>query len=142
MALDMPKTLDEWNALAAPCLPGTLGITFEKVEPTEVVARVTARMELMAPNGFFHGGSVVALADTCCGFGTVRSLPEGATGFTTIDLSTNFLSTTREGDVVCRAAPLHQGRSTQVWDATVTSEASGRVMAHFRCTQMVLWPRG
>ena len=141
MTLARPKTIDEWNALGRDYLQGHLGMTFEVVEPTEVVARLDVRKALMAPNEFLHAASVVGLADSCCGYGTVRSLPDGAVGFTTIDLSSSFLGTAREGEIVCRAAPLHQGRSTQVWDATVTSEVSGKVMAHFRCTQMILWPR-
>ncbi len=28
---------------------------------------------------------------------------------------------------------------TQVWDAEVTDETSGKVIAQFRCTQMVLY---
>jgi 1,4-dihydroxy-2-naphthoyl-CoA hydrolase len=96
---------------------------------------------VMAPNGYLHAASVVALADTSCGYGCVASLPQGASGFTTIELKANFLGTAREGAVVCRATPVHLGRTTQVWDAAVSVEASGAKIALFRCTQMVLWPK-
>jgi len=36
---------------------------------------------------------------------------------------------------------LHGGRMTQVWDAEATNATTGKVMAVFRCTQMVLYPR-
>jgi 1,4-dihydroxy-2-naphthoyl-CoA hydrolase len=52
------RTADEWNARGAENLPGLVGIVFEKVEPTEVVARVTVRKALMAPNGYLHAGTV------------------------------------------------------------------------------------
>ncbi|QCH22565.1 Putative esterase [Mycobacteroides salmoniphilum] len=68
-------------------------------------------------------------------------LPEGATGFTTIELKTNFLGSARDGKLTGTAVPVHRGRSTQLWDATVTSD-DGRTLAVFRCTQLVLWPRG
>jgi 1,4-dihydroxy-2-naphthoyl-CoA hydrolase len=84
---------------------------------------------------------VVTLADTCCGYGTVRGLPAGATGFTTVELKSNFFGSTREGVIVCVARPLHQGRTTQVWDAIVTPEGATKPIAQFRCTQMVLWPK-
>jgi uncharacterized protein (TIGR00369 family) len=100
---------------------------------------VAVRKALMAPNGYLHAGTVVTLADTCCGYGTVAALPEGAKGFTTIELKSNFLGTAREGHIACRATPVHLGRTTQVWDAVVTSEATGAKIALFRCTQMVLW---
>jgi uncharacterized protein (TIGR00369 family) len=142
MDISIPQTLAEWNAVGAEYLPGHLGLVFERVEPKEVVARMTARKALGAWNGYLHAGAVVSLADTCCGYGTVRSLPKGATGFTTVELKSNFFGSAREGTVVCVARPLHQGRTTQVWDATVTPEGSARPIAQFRNTQLILWPRG
>ncbi|MEX2517767.1 MAG: PaaI family thioesterase [Paracoccaceae bacterium] len=142
MSGDLPDTLEGWNARIAGYFPGLLGARFTKVEADGVTGAFDVRPELFAPNGFLHAGSVVALADTCCGFGAMLALPPGASGFTTIDLSSNFLSTALAGAVTAHARPLHLGRATQVWDAVVTSEATGRVMAHFRCTQMVLWPKG
>jgi uncharacterized protein (TIGR00369 family) len=114
---------------------------FLKVEPHEVVATLEARKALGAWNGYLHAGAVVSLADTCCGYGTVRSLPQGAVGFTTIELKSNFFSSVREGLVICTARPLHQGRTTQVWDATVALEGAQKPMAQFRNTQMILWPK-
>jgi uncharacterized protein (TIGR00369 family) len=141
MDISRLRTAEEWNARGAENLPGLLGIVFEKVESAEVVAKVTVRKTLMAPNGYLHAGTVVTLADTCCGYGTVMSLPEGASGFTTIELKSNFFGSAREGTIVCVARPLHQGRTTQVWDATVTPMGGSKPIAQFRCTQMVLWPK-
>ena len=142
MDIRIPQTLEEWNAAGADYLPGHLGMTFIKVEEDEVVATFEARKALGAWNGYLHAGAVVSLADTCCGYGTVRSLPAGASGFTTIELKSNFFGSAREGRVVCTARPLHQGRTTQVWDAIVTPESGAKQIAQFRCTQMVLWPKG
>jgi len=105
------------------------------------VARLTVRKLLKAWNGFLHAGAVVTLADTCCGYGTVRALPAGAAGFTTLELKSNFLGTAHDGDIRCTARPLHQGRATQVWDAVVTADGSAKSIAQFRCTQMILWPK-
>jgi 1,4-dihydroxy-2-naphthoyl-CoA hydrolase len=142
MDIKIPQTLAEWNAAGAEYLPGHLGLTFLKVEPQEVIAKVTARKALGAWNGYLHAGAVVSLADTCCGYGTVRGLPAGAAGFTTIELKSNFFGSACEGVVVCVARPLHQGRTTQVWDAIVTPEGSAKPIAQFRNTQLILWPRG
>jgi 1,4-dihydroxy-2-naphthoyl-CoA hydrolase len=139
--INIPRTLDEWNSAGAGYLPGHLGMVFSKVDPDEVVGRMQVRTVLEAWNGFLHAGSVVSLADTCCGYGTLRSLPAGASGFTTIELKSNFLSTARDGAIVCTARPLHQGRTTQVWDAKVQREGADGAIAHFRCTQMILWPK-
>lgn len=139
--LQIPQTLEDWNSSGSDYLPGLLGMTFATVEPALVVATLPVRRALAAWNGFLHAGTVVSLADTCCGYGTVRSLPLGASGFTTIELKSNFVGTAREGAIVCTARPLHQGRTTQVWDAVVCREEAENAIAHFRCTQMILWPR-
>jgi uncharacterized protein (TIGR00369 family) len=141
MDIAVPGTLAEWNAAGADYLPGLLGFKFLEVEPERVVATATAGKALGSWNGYLHAAAVVALADTCCGYGTVRSLPPGAGGFTTIELKTNFFGTLREGVIVCTARPLHKGRTTQVWDAVVTPEGAARPIAQFRCTQLVLWPK-
>ncbi len=96
------------------------------------------RSELMAPNGFLHAASVIALADTACGYGVIAYLPEGARGFTTIELKSNFLGTAREGVLTCEAVRVHNGRTTQVWDATVKDGSTGKTVALFRCTQIIL----
>ena len=136
-----PRGLDEWNEAGQEYLPGFLGMEFTKVTPDEVIGLMRIRPQLLVWNGFLHAGTLVSLADTCCGYGAVASLPQGASGFTTLELKTNFLSTLREGTIKCTARPLHQGRTTQVWDANVQPEEGGAALAHFRCTQMILWPR-
>jgi 1,4-dihydroxy-2-naphthoyl-CoA hydrolase len=132
-------TPQAFNARSTGHLPGLLGLEILAVAADGVSSRLAVRREVMAPNGFLHAASVIALADTSCGDGCVATLPEGAKGFTTIELKSNFLGTARDGFIACRATPVHLGRTTQVWDAVVTNEASGAKIALFRCTQMVLW---
>jgi uncharacterized protein (TIGR00369 family) len=134
-------TREHFQSFGAGHLPGHLGVEILTVSPALVESRLAVNRQVMAPNGYLHAASVVALADTSCGYGCVAALPEGASGFTTIELKANFLGTARDGAIVCRATPLHRGRTTQVWDAVVTVEGSGAKIALFRCTQMVLWPK-
>jgi uncharacterized protein (TIGR00369 family) len=131
-----------FEALGEGLLPGVLGIEFDSVESNAVRSRLAVERRHMAPNGFVHAASVIALADTSCGYGCASSLPDGATGFTTIELKSNFMGTAAEGAVLtCRARLVHGGRSTQLWDAEVADDATGRTLALFRCTQMVLYPK-
>jgi uncharacterized protein (TIGR00369 family) len=118
-------------------LPGELGIEMLEVKPGFVKSRLPVSKRLMAPNGFLHAASVIALADTSAGYGCIASLPEGARGFTTIELKSNFLGTATEGAIECEATAVHLGKTTQVWDAVVT-DGKGKILALFRCTQMVL----
>ena len=139
--LERRMTPEHFKTFGDGYLPGMLGVEIVSVGEAGVESRLAVRREVMAPNGFLHAASVVALADTSCGYGCVALLPEGAKGFTTIELKSNFLGTAREGAIRCRATPLHLGRNTQVWDAVITNEANDARIALFRCTQMVLWPR-
>jgi len=136
---DIPKTLEELSAFGNGYLPELVGFQPLLVEAGKVEARMSIRQHLLAPNGYLHGASVVALADTACGYGTLANLPAGAFGFTTIELKTNFLGTCRAGGVRAVAICVHTGRTTQVWDATITDESNGKTIAVFRCTQLLLY---
>ena len=122
-------------------LPGLFGFRPLAVSQGRLDAELEIRPELLAPNGFLHAATVIALADTACGYGTLAHLPDERHNFTTIELKCNFLATAREGTLACTARAAHLGRATQVWDATVTRKADGATTALFRCTQMVLPPR-
>jgi uncharacterized protein (TIGR00369 family) len=121
-------------------LPGWFGLKVAEIETGRMVLTMEIQPEMLAPNGFLHAASVIALADTACGFATIAHLPEGAESFTTIELKTNFFSTQRTGMLSCVATAIHTGRNTQVWDAEVVGDG-GKRLALFRCTQMVLWPK-
>ncbi|MCB0188774.1 MAG: PaaI family thioesterase [Caldilineaceae bacterium] len=120
-------------------LSAHLGIELVAVRPGYLCAQLEIAPHHIAANGYLHGGSVVALADTACGFGCFASLPEDANNFTTIELKSNFLRTTTAGVLRAEAHLVHGGRRTQVWDATVF-DAQARALALFRCTQMILYP--
>jgi uncharacterized protein (TIGR00369 family) len=124
-----------------PLVPGQLGCVFDHSARDLVSGHIDVTENLIAGTGFLFAPAVIALADACAGIGCGNNIPEGAS-FTTIELKTNFLSSARIGErVTCRCVPVHLGRQTHVWDSVVTNETTGRVMALFRCTQIVLMPR-
>lgn len=122
-------------------LPGHLGLEIVELAEGRARMRCEIRQHHLANNGYLHAGSVVTLADTTAGFGCVANFPEGATGFTTMELKTNFLGTLLEGAMVAEGRMVHGGRTTQVWDVDVSDEATGRALALFRCTQLLIYPR-
>ena len=134
-------TLEELNQRGVGKLPGLVGIVFTGVGEREIRSELTIRPELLAPNGYLHAGTVITLADTSAGYGCFINLPKGANGFTTIELKSNHLGTALEGTLECHARAVHTGKNTQVWDATVTHRDTGKTIALFRCTQMVLYPK-
>ncbi|MFC5459992.1 PaaI family thioesterase [Massilia niabensis] len=134
-------TLESLNQRGTGTFPGYLGIEITEVGEGRLAARLPIKPHLLAPNGYLHAGSIVSLADTAAGYACIVHLPEGATNFTTIELKSNHVGTAREGAIACVATAAHIGRTTQVWDVTVTNEANGKTIALFRCTQMILYPK-
>lgn len=132
-------TADQLNSRSTGTLAGLIGLKILSVEQGRVTSRLETRPELLAANGYLHAATVVALADTTCGYGTFAHLPEGAQSFTTIELKSNFVGTARDGFITCEALLLHAGRTTQVWDAQVKDGKTGRMIALFRCTQMLVY---
>ncbi|WP_310634274.1 MULTISPECIES: PaaI family thioesterase [unclassified Paraburkholderia] len=119
-------------------LPELLGFRAVALEQGILRAELDIRSNLLAPNGFLHAATVICLADTACGYGCYAHLPPTAKNFTTVELKSNFVGTAREGTLSVVATGVHLGRSTQIWDATVTGP-DGKTTALFRCTQMVLY---
>jgi uncharacterized protein (TIGR00369 family) len=136
--LSPEKLAELMNRRSEGYLPALLGFTLISVSKELVRARMEIAKHHLAPNDYLHAASVIALADTTCGYATIINLPEGTGGFTTIELKTNFLGTSREGVIFCDGTPAHIGKRTMVWDARVWDEKSGRNLALFRCTQMIL----
>jgi uncharacterized protein (TIGR00369 family) len=134
-------TIEVLNQRGQEYLPGYLGIEMLELSQGQMHSRMPVKKLHFAPNDFLHAASVVALADTSCGYATIAHLPEGASSFTTIELKSNHLGTVREGSIACVATAQHLGKTTQVWDAVVSDEATGKTIALFRCTQMVLWKK-
>lgn len=134
-------SIEELNERAKGHFPHLLGIVATHCGERTFDMEMAIRPEHLAPNNFLHAGSIVALADTAAGYGCLSQLPEGADSFTTIELKSNFLGTARGGLLKAHARGVHLGRTTQVWDVTVTHADTGKTLALFRCTQMILWPK-
>lgn len=114
-----------------------LGARLVESTPERVVFEMPVTQDLANRNGVLHGGAIMGLADNAGGTATFLNLPEGLST-TTVESKTNFLRPVRIGDTaraVCE--PLHRGRTTQVWQTTVT-RGDGKVAAIVTQTQLVL----
>jgi len=129
------------NDFASKKHPGLVGVEVLTCEAELVTGRLPVTETLVAGTGFLWAPIVITLADWLCACGIGSHLPAGAS-FTTLEIKTNFLGTVRAGGAIFgKARPVHLGRTTQVWDVEVSDESNGKVIALFRCTQMVLQPR-
>jgi uncharacterized protein (TIGR00369 family) len=132
---------EEVRKLSVDDLPSRMGVVINHVGSGEVRSALAVKPWLLAPNTFLHAGAVIVLADVSAGYGCIANLPAGAVGFTTVELKSNHVGTARDGTIECVAKAMHLGRTTQVWDAIVTHRESGKTVALFRCTQMVLYAK-
>ena len=130
-------TADEMQKLIAPLFPGLMGVEIEEAGQEKIVASLLVRPDLCTAGGVCHGGALMAFADTVGAIGTVMNLPAGART-TTIESKTNFMGAAPVNTrIVSESIPLHRGRTTQVWQTTIRSEA-GKLVAVVTQTQMVL----
>jgi uncharacterized protein (TIGR00369 family) len=128
---------EEFQKLIAPLFPGLMGITIKEASKERIVASMLVRPDLCTAGGVCHGGAYMALADTLGAIGTVVNLPPN-TRTTTIESKTNFLgAAVVNSEVMAESVPLHRGRTTQVWQTTIRSQA-GKLCAIVMQTQMVL----
>jgi len=115
-------------------------MVIDRCDAEGVEGHLVVSEEVIAGTGFLFAQVVVGLADYLCAMGVPFHMPRECS-FTTVELKTNFLGSARAGErIECRATPAHVGRTTQVWDARVDNATTGRPMALFRNTQLVLFP--
>jgi uncharacterized protein (TIGR00369 family) len=129
----------EVNARIRGRFAGLVGVELTQVEPGEARSRLELREELMNTVGSLHAATMVAMADTTSGAGCLASLPEGASGFTTLELKVNFVGSVRRGSIRCTARLRHGGKTTQHWEAVIEDEATGKPVAFFSCTELLFY---
>ena len=123
-------------------LDGTLGVQIRSATKEEVVAFVDVDHRHRQPFGLLHGGVYALIAESAASIGgALTAIPAGG-GAVGMSNNTAFLKPFKgEGRLTSTARRIHGGRTTQVWDATITAETTGKLMALFRCTQIILWPK-
>ena len=119
--------------------PGFIGIEILNISSDVSTAKLKIQEWHFAPNGYVHAGTIVTLADTLAGYSCLYNLPDNGVSFTTMELKTNFIGAAKGGSIKAEATLQHAGKTTQVWDVTVTNEENNKTIALFRCTQLILY---
>jgi uncharacterized protein (TIGR00369 family) len=133
----MTTATQQIQQVLAPLFPGLMGITLVEAGPERVVATMAVRPDLCTTGGTLHGGAIMAFADTLGAVGTFMNLPQGART-TTVDSSTKFIGAAPQGSTVTgEATAFHRGRTTQVWQTLICTEA-GKLCAVVTQTQLVI----
>lgn len=115
---------------------GHLGIEIDEIQPTRVTGHMVVRREHLNAAAQTHGAILMGLADVVAAHATIMSLPANCST-TTLESKTNFLRASGPGTIWAESVPLHQGRSTMVWQTTIRDEA-GQKLAVTLQTQLIL----
>ena len=117
-------------------LPVMLGVRVLEVSPERVTAELQVKREHFNRNGRVGGGVLMAMADVMGAAGSVMHRPDGYRGGT-LESKTNFFSAARGPVLNGVCVPLHIGRTTSVWQTSIT-DSDGRMVAMVVQTQMAL----
>lgn len=117
-------------------LAAHLGITVAEAAPGRVVLMMPVTPQHHQPFGYLHGGASVVLAETVASIGGFLNCPSGKAAFG-LEINANHLRPVRSGTLRAVGEPLHLGRTTQVWQITITDERD-RPVCVSRCTLAVV----
>jgi uncharacterized protein (TIGR00369 family) len=118
-----------------------LDMSLDEVERGRTVFSIVADELFENPMGTMHGGIVATLVDTAMGCAISSTLPADA-GFTTLELSTNFVRaiTTATGRVHAEGRVIHGGGRVATTEARVYDD-SGTLYAHATSTCLIIRSR-
>ncbi|MEM7102934.1 MAG: PaaI family thioesterase [Bacteroidota bacterium] len=137
--LNKERNVEHFNSIGKGHFPDLLGIRVTHIEEGKLHGEMPVKAALFAPNGYLHAGSIITFADTIAGYSTMAHLPEKARSFTTIELKSNFLGAKKDGKLHCECIAEHLGRTTHVWRAIVKDPDTGKKIALFSCTQLIIY---
>ncbi len=138
-SLSINTPLEQVNEMVKNTLVDNLGILFTKVEKGRVEATMPVDHRTIQPAGILHGGATIALAETVSGLGSTLLIDFETRDTRGIQLSTNHISSAREGEVLGVATIVHQGETTHIWNVDVFQ--GERLISSIRVTNMIIQRR-
>ena len=118
-------------------IPQTLGMRLVSLTKKKVVAEMPVKKMHCNWNGRVNGGAIMSLADAAGAAGARMSMPPDHGGGT-LESKTNFFASGVGPVIVATSIPLHIGRTTSVWQTTITNSGDGSRVAIVTQTQMCL----
>ncbi len=131
-----PVPLEKLNEFIPRTAMEALGIRFTSITEDALEATMPVDARTHQPLGFLHGGASVLLAETLGSVGATLLVEPGKYRCFGLEVNANHISAVRSGFVTGTATPLHVGKSTQVWEIRITSDA-GKLVCVSRITMAV-----
>jgi uncharacterized protein (TIGR00369 family) len=105
-----------------------VGLHFSEVSKDRVQGWIDLGPEHHQPMGIVHGGVYAAAFEGAASFGASFGAPQGYS-VVGVHNSTHFIRAVSTGRVILDGVPLQQGRTQQLWDLRITTEADGSLVA-------------
>ena len=118
-------------------LPRAMGVKITLASKKKMLAELPVKPIVLNRNARANGGALMAFADCVGAAGTVMNLPEGYVT-TTLESKTNFLGAGVGPVLKAVSIPLHVGKTTMVWQTTITNSGDGSRVAIITQTQIVI----
>ncbi|WP_439883243.1 hotdog fold thioesterase [Pontibacter sp. MBLB2868] len=130
-------TLDTLNEWRKNTMVEHLGIEITEFGEGYICGKMPVDHRTHQPMGLLHGGASVALAETLASIGANIHVDQTKKACVGLEINANHVRSIREGWVYGRSTALHLGRTTQIWETTITNEA-GETICLSRMTVAVI----
>lgn len=130
-------TVEIMNQNSKGTIAEKIGIEFTEVGEDYLVAKMPVDERTFQPARILHGGASVVLAETLGSSSAALTLDFSKQYCVGLEINANHIRAMREGWVYGKSKALHIGRSTQVWEITITDE-SDRLVCISRITMAIL----
>ena len=134
--IDDAYVLSESTRVMNGGMPQALGMRVTSLTRKKVVGEMPIKPIHMNLNGRVNGGAIMAFADILGALGAVANRLPGYRGGT-IESKTNFFASGVGPVLKAVSIPLHVGRTTSVWQTTI-SNADGSMVAMVTQTQIAV----
>ena len=130
-------SLERLNAWSANTMMEALGIRFTEIGDDWVRGTMPVDHRTHQPYGLLHGGASVVLAETLGSTAAMLTLDPTQSAAVGLDINANHVRGVRSGTVTGTARVIHLGRTTQVWEIRIETEA-GELVCISRITMAVI----
>jgi len=129
-------TVEKANALCRNTMMETIGIQITEIGPDYLVATMPVDHRTHQPMGLLHGGASLALAESLGSMGSAFMVDTRQFAVVGLNMQANHLKSVKGGTVTGKGQIIHKGRSTHIWDITITGE-EGQVISICRFTNFI-----
>ncbi len=119
---DKTLTTEKIEILQPYTLGHHLGFEWVQLGPDFLQMKMPVDERTKQPFGLLHGGASCALAETLGSIGAYLTLDPQKYSAVGLEINANHVKAVTDGYVTGTARPMHQGKSTQVWEVLIRND--------------------